>query len=415
MKKRTLLSLLFAVGLSANAQQLRLDDCISDAKANYPLIRQKGLAEKSRDYTVANAGKGWLPTVSVTASAAAMTDIADIPATAAQLTGDIKNSLYGVTMNVSQKIYDGGATSSAKSIAHAEAEADKSQTAVGMYAVRTRVEQIFFGILTIDEQLRQNRLLQDDISLSRSTVAAMVKGGVANQTDLDAVDVETVKTRQRETALQQSRKAYVRVLGLFVGKTLPADVTLDMPKTDMPQDHGDVLRPELAAYAAREQLLDRRRKALDIRLRPRLDAFALASWHNRMIGMMNTYNLAAGLTLRWNIGSLYTRQNDIRSIQNDRDRIATERQTFLFDNAMERTSAQGDIEGLEKQIALDDTIIALRQNIRRTAERRVRGGTLTVSEMLRDINAVSEARLQKALHKLRLTQEICRLRTIEGK
>ena len=58
--------LLVAVG-SVAAQTLSIDSCHALAMRNYPLIKQYELIEKTKEYTLSNAGKAYLPQVSVTA------------------------------------------------------------------------------------------------------------------------------------------------------------------------------------------------------------------------------------------------------------------------------------------------------------------------------------------------------------
>src|SRR6478752_1702292 len=58
--------LLVAAG-SAAAQTISIDSCYALAIRNYPLIRQYDLIEKTKEYTLSNAGKAYLPQVSVTA------------------------------------------------------------------------------------------------------------------------------------------------------------------------------------------------------------------------------------------------------------------------------------------------------------------------------------------------------------
>lgn len=121
-----------------------------------------------------------------------------------------------------------------------------------------------------------------------------------------------------------------------------------------------------------------------------------------------------GATLTWNIGSLYTRANDKRKIETDRLSIRAEREAFLFNTGLQSELQRGNIESLHKQIAQDDEIIALRQGIRAKADTKVANGTETVNEMLRDINAVSEAKLAKAFHEIQLLQETYKLKNINN-
>jgi len=52
---------------SLQSQPFRLIDCQEKAHANYPLIKQYDPISKSTEFTVSNAGKAYLPQVSVTA------------------------------------------------------------------------------------------------------------------------------------------------------------------------------------------------------------------------------------------------------------------------------------------------------------------------------------------------------------
>src|SRR3954469_21202985 len=52
---------------SATAQALTVDSCYALANRNYPLIKQYELIEKTKEYTLSNANKAYLPQLSVTA------------------------------------------------------------------------------------------------------------------------------------------------------------------------------------------------------------------------------------------------------------------------------------------------------------------------------------------------------------
>ena len=60
--------------------------------------------------------------------------------------------------------------------------------------------------------------------------------------------------------------------------------------------------------------------------------------------------LAGGLTLSWNIGALYTRKNDLRKLDVERQQVESERATFLFNNRLEVESTEGNIAMLKKQL-----------------------------------------------------------------
>lgn len=395
--------------------QLTLDSCRQKAHDNYPMIKQYALLNRSRDYTIGNIGKAWLPQVNAMAGAAAYTDMLDIPAQARMLTGETKNWTAGAMISLQQQIYDGGQTAAQKNTARAETEVSRRNVDVSMYAVNDRIEQLFFGILLIDEQLKQNRLLQNDLGINERQVADMMKGGLANATDIDAVKVEEVKCRQSEASLTAMRQAYLRMLGYFIGEQLNETTTLVAPNETATTKIDAITRPELQWYAARQSLLGEQRKQLDTRLMPTVKAFGAAIAHTSLADMMHNTFAAAGVTVSWNIGALYTRKNDLYKLQVEADRIDAEQQTFLFNNHLQTEETQGQITALKKQLDLDRETVRLREDIYSKSMKKVKLGTETVNEMLRDAIAVSQARQQQSLHNIQLQQAINHQNTLQGR
>lgn len=420
MRKGIMLFLMM-VALSAQAQ-LTLEQCYELARQNYPAIKQYALVEQSRDFTLQNAAKGWLPQVSVNGRASYQSKVTQLPIDVSQFGINYKGlskDQYDAHVMVNQPIYDGGVITANKNILKAQADVQTAQLDVTMYSIRERVNQLFFSVLLIDEQLAQNKLLQDDLKLGLNTVSAMMKGGIANQTDVDNVKVEQIKARQQEHSLRTARHTYLTMLGSFINLSLDANTQLEKPADSGFKSQGSdpTNRPELAMYDSQNRLLDARLKALDASLMPKVGAFLQGGVGNPGLNMLkngwDTY-YRIGATISWNIGSFYTRKNDQQLIANERQQITANRETFLFNNRLQQQQTNGQIENLRQQVSEDEEIIQLREGIRNKSEKRVQNGIETVNEMLRDINAVGEARQQKAIHEVQLLQEIYELKTINN-
>lgn len=401
----------------AGHAQVTLEQCKAWAQGNYPVIKQYNLVEQSRRFTVENAAKAWLPQVSVSGTASYQSDVTTIPIT---LPGvdipTLSKDQYDVNITVSQQVYDGGAVSSAKRLAEAQGDVGREQVSVAMYDVNRRIDELFFGILVLDEQIGQVAVLQEDLSLSLASVKAMVKGGIANQTDVDAVMVELVKAKQKGTSLLTQRNTYLKMLSTFVGKEIGDGDTLVKPMPPILQN-GANSRPELALYAAQERLLDARLKSLNVALRPNVGLFARGGYGNPGLNMLKDDFDAyykVGVTLSWNFGSLYTRANDRRNIDIERQTVQSERDAFLFNTRLQTELESGAVANLREQLRQDDEIIKLRRRIREKAELRVANGTETVNEMLRDINAVIDAQLGKRLHEIQLLQEMYKIKHLNN-
>ncbi len=407
-----LLSLATLVHLSSPA--LTLDEARQMARDNYPAIRQYALMEQSRSYTLDNVAKAWLPKVSAQAGAAAFTDIVKQNTQMKMMGMSMENWTAGASVTVRQNVYDGGQTAAQKEVATAQHDVQQHQLDVNMYAINERIDQLFFGILLLDEQTMQNSLLQKDLQNSEQTVRSMMKGGIANQTDLDVVLVERLKAEQQREALLASRKAYLRMLGVFVGRELKDDETIVRPAAITASGQREICRPEMKYYAAQALLLDAQRRQLDTKLRPTVSLFGMGTIHSRVSDLVNNGMLMGGVTLAWNIGALYTRRNDIRQLEVKRAMNESQRETFLFQNRLQNEETDGNIASLQRQITQDEEIVSLRERIRSKADSKVKLGTESISELVRDINAVSMARAQKALHETELLREMYRLKNINN-
>ena len=86
-----------------------------------------------------------------------------------------------------RQLWDGGDIRSRKRLTRAASEGELEKQHVDMYALTDRVNQLFFGILLLDEQLKQNSLLQEELGRTHKQVADYIANGIATLSDLDAV------------------------------------------------------------------------------------------------------------------------------------------------------------------------------------------------------------------------------------
>lgn len=417
MKRILLFSILSLAAVWARAQ-LTLEECQRLAQDNYPLVRQYGLIEKAREYDLSNAGKGYLPRFSLSGRATYQSDITRLPVEIPNL--DIKTApkdQYQVMLEVQQTLWDGGDIRSKKRLTRAASDVETEKQQVDMYALNDRVNQLFFGILLLDEQLKQNRLLQDDWGRTYKQVADYMANGIATQSDLDAVSVEQLNTKQQRVELETARHAYLDMLSAFTGKELSSETVLLKPAADETADRQTNNRPELRWFDAQGEQLRQQEAALNTGFMPRFGLFVQGAYGNPGLNMLkddfSAYYIA-GVRMSWNFGSLYTLKNDRRRIDNRRRQIETGRDVFLFNTRLQATQQDAGILSMRRQMADDDEIIRLRGNIRRAAEAKVQNGTMTVTDMLREITRESMARQAKALHEVQLLKHIWQRRYINN-
>ena len=73
---------------------------------------------------------------------------------------------------------------------------------------------------------------------------------------------------------------------------------------------------------------------------------------------------------------------------------------------MEAAQHWRTVEKIDTLMKNDDELIRLRTNIRKSAEAKVANGTLTVTEMLREVTAEDQAKQAKALHEIQRLQAL---------
>ena len=165
--KRMVFSLSFLLFVSGMYAQITLEECQRKTQENYPLVHQYGLVEKTKEYNLENAAKGYLPQFTLSGKASWQSEVTELPV---QVPGvDIKGlpkDQYQVMLELKQNIWDGGEIRSRKEQVKASSDVDREKLNVDMYALTERVNQVYFGILLLDEQLRQNQLFLEDLELT---------------------------------------------------------------------------------------------------------------------------------------------------------------------------------------------------------------------------------------------------------
>lgn len=395
--------------------QLTLDSCQQRARANYPLVKRYNLIEKSNEYSLANAGKNYLPQFAVSAKATYQSDVTKMPVSIPGIAIEgVSKDQYGVTLDVTQSIWDGGTTQAQKRIIKAGSDVEKRQLDVEVYKLTDRVNQLYFGILLVDEQLEQNRLLQEDLERNYQRISGYAANGMANQADLDAVRVEQLKAIQQRTHAEATRKAYMEMLGVMTDLPLNQSTQLVKPDVEELSLTAEVKRPELQLFEAQENLFDVQRLKIKSAYMPKLNLFVQGGYGNPGLNMLenkfSAYYLG-GVRLSWNFGALYTQKNDVRKLGLNKQDVSAQRETFLYNLAMETRQENTSIGKLKQLMTYDNEIITLRENVRKSAEAKVANGTLTVIELMREINAENLARQEKAAHEIELLLSLSNLKT----
>ena len=413
------LSLFVCVQMSA---QVTLKECIALAEENYPIISKYDLLEQTKEVNLSNINKGWLPQINVYGQGTVQNDTPSLPESLTNIINQTGTNIaglnewqYRIGADISQNIWDGGTSKVHRKIERAEDAERQAAIDVQLYAVRERVEDLYFGILLMDAQIEQVKNMQLLLQSNLDKLRIMQSNGTAMQSDVDMVEAEYLGTVQQLTQAESASQSYRNVLGLFIGKSIVGQ-KLVKPEAFIPQDLMPS-RPELKYFEKQLQTNEARNASITANMMPKIGLFAQLyygytgfDYFENMINRNPSFNILAGVKLSWNIGALYNKKNDRMKLKLSSDNINVERDIFLFNINLQSRSQLDHIDELKAVIKNNDRIVELRANVRKAAESQLDNGVIDATALLTKLTDEKQARLTAAYHEIQLLQSIYELK-----
>lgn len=412
-------SLFVCVQMSA---QVTLEECIALAEENYPIISKYDLLEQTKEVNLSNINKGWLPQINVYGQGTVQNDTPSLPESLINIINQTGTNIsglnewqYRIGADISQNIWDGGTSKVHRKIERAEDAERQAAIDVQLYAVRERVEDLYFGILLMDAQIEQVKNMQLLLQSNLDKLRIMQSNGTAMQSDVDMVEAEYLGTVQQLTQAESASQSYRNVLGLFMGKSIVGQ-KLVKPEAFIPQDLMPS-RPELKYFEKQLQTNEARNASITANMMPKIGLFAQLyygytgfDYFENMMNRNPSFNILAGVKLSWNIGALYNKKNDRMKLKLSSDNINVERDIFLFNINLQSRSQLDHIDELKAVIKNNDRIVELRTNVRKAAESQLDNGIIDATALLTKLTDEKQARLTAAYHEIQLLQSIYELK-----
>ena len=418
-KPKWLIVLMLICGHWSMAQQsnsLSLDNCLEMAKQNYPLIRQYTLREKTKEYSIANAQKAYLPQFNVAGQATYQSAVTQIPISLPSVDiPTMSKDQYKLYGEVSQSITDLFTVKDQKEYINANSEIEVQKTEVELYKLRERINNLYFGIFLIDAQIKQTELLKKDIQSGIEKTNVAIANGVALKSTADNLKAELLKADQRTIELKATRKGYADMLALFIGNPIDENTVLEKPHRQMLTN--TINRPELKLFDLQKKSFDVQEKLITAKNLPRLSAFFQGGLGRPGLNMLDNdfqgYYIG-GLRLSWNITGFYTYKNEKKMLANSQSMIDIQRETFLFNTNLTLKQQNADITKMQELIETDKSIVTLRESVKNTTQNQLTYGTATTNDYLIAVNAEDQAKQNLILHEIQLLMTEYNTQTTAG-
>ena len=416
--KRIILLAIGAIALLGAKAQLTIEQCHQLAHDNWPLIKQYGLIEQSSSYTLDNLKHSWLPQVNLTAQATYQNETPSFPdqmnamlaSSGLEMQGLAKDQ-YRVQLDVSQKVFDGGKANSEQALTQAQDLEQKAQTDVDLYSLNKRVNDLFFGVLLLDDRIRQTDMTLEMLYGNLDKLQSHVRNGIATTADESMLRAEILTVEQSKTTMEWNREAYKHMLEILIGQQV-GDRYLVRPSATEPIST-NVNRPELQLIDARIGTINAREKAINASVLPVISVFGQAFYgypgYNTFENMTSrkwSLNAVVGIRATWSLSSLYDRKNNLNRLATARQQAQVQRDVFLLNTRLEASRENDEISRLRELIDSDETIVGLRRDVRLAEESKLRNGVIDIHRLVERITDENTAAQTQLIHNIELLKTI---------
>lgn len=404
-------AILLMTVFNVHAQEITLEECYNLARENYPAVKKLDLVAKSGQFSIANANKQYLPQLTFSGQATYQSETIDFSEAIGSAIPNIKlptisKDQYKIQGEVDQQLYDGGSVKYQKDLIKANTDLQQQNLEVSLYALRDRVDGIYFSILLIDAELQQIEINKSNLQTQIEKTRAAFNNGTAYKSNVDELDAEITNTDISTTEYKANRDAYLKVLAIFIGKDLPPSTQLVMPESPN-SNITEINRPELKAYEYQKAVYVAQKEQLKADYLPKFSAFFQGAYGRPTLNIIdNQFGpwYITGVRLNWSLGSLYTLKNQKRILNLNQLSVDADNDVFLLNTKLDLAQEDEDVKKYSELILKDERMITFRESVTKSAAAQLENGVTTTHEYVQQLNAENLARQNLILHRIQLLQ-----------
>lgn len=419
-----ILAMLLSGFINAGAQIpacYTLDSLQSMARNRNPLSKQLFLATRYGEEAVKNANTNWLPKASFVGTATYQSEVTrvSLPSGLNISVGEPAMDQYKAGFEMSQLLFDGGSTSTLKSIERLNVISETEKTEADLLKLTAGVNDLFTAILINRESFKILNYLHADLNERKKNLESAVESGLVLITAKRELEAEIVGVEQKIIENKSQLMTLYSVLSIQVQEKIDTSAVLVFAP-DMDADISDDAsnRPEYKQLTTQMELFDLRRELVSRSILPKMSLFGNGYYGRSGLNFFNNdfrfYGIA-GIGLSWNLGGNYTSVHQKRQLRVAKEIV--ENQRTLFELGVQKQLEQQalEIQKIAQLIEKDDEIAAIRSEVKQTAAIQLESGVIVASDYVSKLDAESQALLNRNIHKIQLAMAYEKYKTIIGK
>jgi outer membrane protein TolC len=421
MRRLLLIALFMSMGI-CSAQPLTLEQCYSDSYLNHPGYDNLRLMLGIGQLDEKNAAVSRLPQATISANSSWQSDVTRVnialPGIGELDIPELTRDWYKLYIDVTQNLYDGGISKSKIEAARSKTKIDIQQQEVNLYAVRGNVNLAYFSLLSLQKQIRilelKREVLDDQINNARSAL----RNGMLTESDLNNLEAEKILLKQQLIEAESLYYSAIDQLSIVTGKKYEKDVQVTEPPDPYLESSMNVKRPEINLFEYQKDQISVQDELLKKGRRPVIFGYGQAGYGRPGLNMFNNNFddwYLVGIGMKWKITDWKETDRKRAGLVYQQDIIDNQKENFLYQLDQLITAKQNEMDKLNRILESDLELIKIRNSMVEKSSSKLRNGTLTAVDFLRDLNNSISAQIMFESHQVALLRAKYELLTLTGR
>lgn len=392
--------------LSAQKEEVSLQQLQALAKENYPLLRQKQNYLDIASNKTQQLATNFYPQVSLVGQATYQSEVTEFNIPIPGTTGGFKQKpdQYAVGVELKETLFDYGAIKTQKQIERENADLQTKQVDADLIKLKERINTLYGNIFLQQENKKILMLRTAELEAKRRKMKSAVDNGAALQSNFLVLESEYLSTQQKIEEVNSNLVAWFKTLSLLTSKNLDTTVVLKDGQQEIALQSA-INRPELKAFELQSSTLQLREKMMNRNNLPKLFVFGRGYYGRPGYNFLNNdfrpYGMV-GAGFNWNISAYYTSGKESKNLKLNNDLVSSQKRIFEINLQATLVQQQEEISKLEKMIGMDAQIVSTKTAIRKASSSQLDNGVITSSDYIVDLNAENQAQFNLKLHEIQL-------------
>ncbi|MFO7791077.1 MAG: TolC family protein [Bacteroidales bacterium] len=421
MKKLKILMVFILLSLAIQAQDIMtLDSCYARLERNYPTMKNPALISEAVKLKLKSLNTNYMPDINIGGKASWQSDVTKLEIDNPMFdfeTPDISKDQYKLYAELSQVIWDGGATSVAKEIEQLSGRMQKLNIKVDLYGLRKQVNELYYTILMLQEQISILEIKKAGINDKLKEMQSAVDNDMMLPAGIKELEVNKLSIKQQIFEAEASRKTTVLMMELLTGEDIPELAQYLLPARDLSMQK-DIGRPELEAFALQKKQAELRKDMLTKERNPQLAGFGQVGYGRPGFNMLSDDFepfAIVGIKFSWSPWQWNKIRYEKQILDLSVQQIDNKEEAFRQSVNTQAEQYLKDMRVYEEMIDQDEDIIQLRGDILKTKESRFAEGSIKASEYLDALNKEATAKINLEIHRIKKSKAIIQYLTVTGK